>query len=166
MYLARRKKVPWHVDGLRPITEELEVINKDQVKGNMKTTLIVTTLAVTLGLVACQKHETPAENRADVAAARSEASKDVAEVRKDADAKVADASRTQAAAQTDVGHEVSKADEDVAIADANGAYKVAIAKCDIMTGDARSTCKHRADADLEMAKARALQGRAATDPKP
>jgi hypothetical protein len=132
----------------------------------MKTILIVATLAVTFGLVACQKHETPAENRADVAAARSEASKDVAEARKDADAKVADASRTQAADQANVGHEVSKADEDVALAEANGAYKVAIAKCDAMMGDARSTCKRQADADLEVAKARAHQGRAATDPKP
>jgi hypothetical protein len=132
----------------------------------MNTTLIVATLAVTFGLAACQKHETPAENRADVAAARSEASKDVAEARKDADEKVTDASRTQAAEQAKFGHEVSKADEDVALAEANGAYKIAIAKCDTMTGDARSTCKRQADADLEVAKARAHQGRAATDPKP
>jgi len=132
----------------------------------MKTTLIIATLALTLGLAACQKRETPAESQADVAAARTEASKDVAEARKDADAKVADASRTQATAQTDVSHEVSKADENVALAEANGAHKVAIEKCEAMTGDARASCKRQADADLEMAKARAHQGRAATDPKP
>jgi len=132
----------------------------------MKTTLIIATLAVAFGLVACQKHESPAENRADVATARSEASKDVAEARKDADVKVNDASQTQAADQATVGHEISKADEDVALAEAKGAYKIATAKCDAMTGDARSTCKHQADADLEVAKGRAHQSRAATDPKP
>lgn len=133
---------------------------------NMKTILIVATLIAIFGLTACQKHETPAENRADVAAARSEASKDVAEARRDADAKVADASREQSASQASVGHEVAKADENVAIAEAKGAYKVAIEKCDAMTGDARSVCKRQADADLEVAKARAHQGRAASDPKP
>jgi hypothetical protein len=132
----------------------------------MKTTPLVATFAVALALVACQKHETPADNRADVAAARSEAARDVAEARKDADAKVADASRTQAADQATAGHEVSKADEDVALAEANGAHKIAIAKCEQMTGDARSICRRQADADLEVAKARAHQGRAATDPKP
>lgn len=132
----------------------------------MKTTLIIATLAVTLGLAACQKRETAAENQADVAAARSEASEDIAEARKDADANVADASRTQATARTEVSHEVSKAEEDVALAEANGAHKIAIEKCEALTGDARSSCKRQADADLEVAKARAHQGRAATDPKP
>lgn len=132
----------------------------------MKKTLIIAGLAVTFGLAACQKHETVAENQADVAAARSDASKDVAEARKDADVKVADASRTQAASQATVGHVVSKADEDVAIAEANGVHKVAIQKCDALSGDARKSCKHQADADLEMATAQAHQGRAATDPKP
>jgi len=132
----------------------------------MKTTLIIATLAATFALAACQKHDTAAESQADVSAARSDASKDVAEVRKEADAKVADASSNQAADQAKVGHELSKADEDIAIAEANGVHKVAIAKCDAMTGDARSSCRHQADADLEMGKARAHQGRAATDPKP
>ena len=132
----------------------------------MKTTLIIASLAVTFGLTACQKHETAAETQADVTAARSDASKDVAEARKDADVKVADASRSEAADQAKVGHAVSKADEDVAIAEANGVHKVAIQKCDALAGDARTSCKHQADADLEVAKARAHQGRAATDPKP
>jgi hypothetical protein len=142
------------------------VINKDQVKGNVKAALCIATLAIALGLGACQKKETPAESQADVAAASSEASEDIAEARKDANADVADASRTQATAQTEVSHEVSKADEAVALAEANGVHKVAIEKCEAMTGDARASCKRQADADLEMAKARAHQGRAATDPKP
>jgi hypothetical protein len=132
----------------------------------MKTTLIIATLTVAFGLVACEKHDTPAENRVNVAAAQTEASKNVAEARKEGDSNIADASRDQASEQANVGHEVSKADEDVALAQATGAYKIAAAKCDKMTGDARSTCKHQADADLELAKARAHQGRAATDPKP
>jgi hypothetical protein len=121
---------------------------------------------MTVGLAACQKRESPTENQADVAAARSEASADIAEARKDADANVADASRTQATAQTEVSHEVSKADESVALAEANGVHKVALEKCEAMTGDSRASCKRQADADFEVAKARAHQGRAATDPKP
>ena len=132
----------------------------------VKSTLILAALAVAFGLASCQKHESPAENRADVAAARSEASKDVAEARKDADSRVADVSRAQAAGQANADHEISKADEDVAIAEAKGQYKVAIVKCDEMTGDARSNCKRQAEADKDVAIARAHQSRAATDPKP
>lgn len=132
----------------------------------MKKTLLITIVSATFGLAACEKHQTPAENQADVAAAQSAASKDVAETRKDADARVAAAAHTEAADQANVGHEVSKADEGIALASANGAYKVALAKCDDLMGDARTGCKQQADADLEVAKGRAHQGRAATDPTP
>lgn len=132
----------------------------------MKAILLAAVLTTLVGVVACNKAETPAETRADVATARTEASKDVAEVRKDANATIADASHDQAVANATASHDVSKADESVALAEAKAAHKIAIVKCETLAGDARAVCKRKADADLESANAIASQNRAATDPKP
>ena len=132
----------------------------------MKIIFAAGTMILVFGLTGCQKHETAADSQADVAKVQADASKDVAAERKDADAKVAEAARDESSSQASLDHEVAKGNEGVAITAANGAYKVAMEKCEAMSGDAHALCKRQADADLDSAKARAHQGRAATDPKP
>ena len=94
-----------------------------------------------------------------------EANKDVAEAQRDAGKKIENANEKVDATAMDADHARAEANEDVAVTAAKGAHKVAVEKCEALAGDAQSSCKKKADADLDLAKAEANQKRVATDPK-
>jgi hypothetical protein len=103
----------------------------------MKTTLLYTLAATSLlMLAACNKAESPAAVQNDVAKAADSAAQK--------DAKADDKAATQSA----------DAAGDAAVTDAEGNNKVALAKCEALAGDAQAACKDKANAELDMAKAK------------
>jgi hypothetical protein len=54
----------------------------------------------------------------------------------------------------------------VAETEAEGARNVALVACESLSGAAQKSCRDKAEADYHVAKARAEQLRASTDPKP
>lgn len=131
----------------------------------MKITVLLAAMTIAIGVAACSKQATPAQQEAALAKTEAEAQKDVADARASAADKVADATSAAAADANSVAHTEAQAREDVAFAAANGRYKVAVEQCETLTGDERSRCKMQAQADLDAAKALARQHEAATDPK-
>jgi hypothetical protein len=113
-----------------------------------------------LALAGCNKAESPATVQNDVAkAADSAAEKDAKAAKEQAD--------TQASASKDVGVAEEKADSrtasaaaDTAVTEAEGTNKVALAKCEALSGDLQQACKDKANAALDMAKAKAKQMKA------
>jgi hypothetical protein len=132
-------------------------------------------IAVTgLALCACNKAESPADVRHDVAEATAEGNRDVAEARAEAQKDSIDAETdvTKAVADHQVAdalnksHEAdqvaAKGDAKIQLAQAEAAHKVEIEKCEAFTGDARQHCKESADANLDAAKEHAEMRREAT----
>jgi hypothetical protein len=119
----------------------------------MTSTRIINSLAAgilfsTLALSGCNKAETPAEVRNDVADARKDASANVTDARQEAATDInADAKKLVKTA-ADSAHEV-------AIAEAEGAHKVSVEKCEALSGQAQTDCKDTAKATLAMANAKA-----------
>jgi hypothetical protein len=110
-----------------------------------------------LALAGCNKAESPATVQNDVAkATNSAADKDAKAAQKQAE--------TEASANKDVGSAEQKADSqtasaaaDTAVTEAEGSNKIALAKCEAMSGDLQQACKEKANAALDMAKAKAKQ---------
>lgn len=113
-----------------------------------------------LALVGCNNAKSPASVQNDVAkASDSAAEKDAKAAKKEAD--------TDASAGKDVGSAEQKADSrtasaaaDTAVTEAEGENKVALAKCEALSGDRQQACKDKANAALDMAKAKAKQMKA------
>lgn len=103
----------------------------------------------------CDRSETQAETRADVAKAQSEGAKEVAEERREAAESRTDEQKDVNQASAALARETAEGNREVALAEANAAHKVGIEKCEAMTADMRSACKKQADADLDRAKAQA-----------
>jgi hypothetical protein len=117
--------------------------------------------AVTLlALAGCNKAESPARVQDNVAKAEnSAADKDAKAAKKEADTEAA-ASKDVGAAQEKAGSETASAAADTAVTEAEGNNKVALAKCEALSGDLQQACKDKANAALEMAKAKAKQMKA------
>lgn len=103
----------------------------------------------------CNSAKSPAATAIDVAAARQQASTEVADARKDAaknvDSAVANAD-SSSKDRNDVG---ARSAYDVAVAQADGDHNVAIQQCLALTGEAQKSCKERADAAYDQAKTHA-----------
>lgn len=102
---------------------------------------LMAALALTLG--ACNNAKSP-----DAVA------NDVAKAEQKADAKVDDKLK-------DLNDKDAKATYDVAATAADGDHKVALEQCNALAGDAQKDCKEKADADYDLAKARAKANMAA-----
>jgi hypothetical protein len=62
-------------------------------------------------------------------------------------------------ARTESARAGAESAHDVAIAQAEGAHGVTTERCDALSGDARRSCRERADLELERARAAAKQAR-------
>jgi len=132
----------------------------------MKVNVFWLMAATALAIAGCNKAESPADVRHDVADAQAEAQRDVADARADAQQDMADARQDveQARANDDAGdmsgdmsrgdvadqaqqanEEAAQGEYRVAVAQAEAAHKVATEKCDAMSGAAQEDCKQRAD---------------------
>ncbi|MCZ8132098.1 MAG: hypothetical protein O9284_12490 [Steroidobacteraceae bacterium] len=135
--------------------------------------LFVGLLAGAAALAGCGR-EDPAETRADVARAETEATEQVAAAREAAADTNSDARHEAAQSIVESGGESGGSAPDanrelrtasaegayaVAVAQAEGAHRVAVERCDALSGDARLICRDRADAELQRAKARAQAAR-------
>jgi hypothetical protein len=103
----------------------------------------------------CNSAKSPAAVATDVAAARQQASTEVADSRKDAAKNVDSAAANVDGSSKDLNDANAKAAYDVAVAQADGDHNVAIQQCSALTGDAQKSCKERADAGYDQAKTHA-----------
>ena len=139
----------------------------------MKTTTLLMIAVTGLVLGGCNKAETPAEVREDVAEAQAEGNRDVADARADAQKDSIDAETdvTKAVADHNVNEAIDQAQEaekvaargdaKVQLAQAEATHRVATEKCNAIGGEAQRDCKDRADADLDTAKQQAEMSREA-----
>jgi hypothetical protein len=103
----------------------------------------------------CNGGKSPAAVATDVAAARQQASVEVADARKDA-AKNADSAVANADGSSKDPNDVgARSAYDVAVAQADGDHNIAIQQCLALTGEAQKSCKVRADAGYDQAKTHA-----------
>lgn len=136
--------------------------------GPRKITVAALLLAAAATLTACGR-EDPAETRADIAAAETTAAQRTAEAREQAAGQRSAAQHEAAdsledgastgAAQAQVARASAESAHDVAVAQAEGAHEVATERCDALAGDARRSCRERADLELERARTAARQAR-------
>jgi uncharacterized lipoprotein YajG len=117
-------------------------------------------------LAGCDHAKSAAQVAKDTDAAEQKAVDNVANAEQKADARVTDAAKDVARDQNDLAHVASVQDQKVANTAADGMHKIALAQCESLNGAAQKSCRDQADADYEVAKARAKLARAETDPKP
>ena len=112
-------------------------------------------ILTTLLACGCNNAKSPTAVATDVAAARQQASTEVADAQKEA-AKNVDSTAANADGSSKEVNEVSaKSAYDVAVARADGEHNVEIQQCLAQTGEAQKSCKERADAAYEQAKTHA-----------
>ncbi len=120
---------------------------------------ITLTAAASLALLlcGCNKAQSPADVRHDVAKATDSAAQ--------ADAKAADRlAKADEQASEDVAKAEARADRrttdaagDAVITQAEGDHKVAVAQCESLSGQAQKDCRQQADQQLDNVKARVKQ---------
>jgi hypothetical protein len=103
----------------------------------------------------CNSAKSPAAVATDVAAARQQATTEVADTQKDAAKNVDSAAANVDSSSKDLKEANARAAYDVAVAQADGDHGVAIQQCSALTGEAQKSCKERADASLDQAKTHA-----------
>jgi uncharacterized lipoprotein YajG len=128
--------------------------------------MTVAAVLATCLLAGCNHAKTAAQVAKDTDAAEQKAVESVANAEQKADARVTDAAQGVAKDQNDLAHVASVQDQKVANTAAEGMHKIALAQCESVSGTAQKSCRDQADADYELAKARAKLVRAETDPKP
>jgi len=133
---------------------------------NNRIPLLLLCAAAACALGGCDRPKGEAQVEKDTAAAQQAASEKNATAEREAADKVASARTDVRDEQRDLGHVNAVQGEKVAETAADGAHKIALARCEPMAGTAQKSCKDRADADYEAAKAKAKQARADSDPKP
>ena len=101
----------------------------------------------------------------DAATAQQAAADSAAKVQQKADARIASARADVHDEQRDITRVGAVEEQRLADAEADGNYKVALTSCLALSGVAQQTCRDQANADYDVARARAKQTRAATDPK-
>jgi hypothetical protein len=113
-----------------------------------------------LVLAGCNKAESPATVQNDVAkASDAAAEKDAKAADKQADVE-ASAEKEVGTAEQRADSKVAAASADTAVTEAEGVNKITLAKCQALSGDLQKACQDKADAVLEMAKAKAKELRA------
>jgi hypothetical protein len=118
--------------------------------------LLTSAIALTIILSAgCDRPKSPDAVAKDVAAARQQASTEVANSEKDASKDIGKAADKVDDKLTDLNNVAAKDSQNIGIAKAEGDRKVRLAKCDALSGDAQKRCKESADADYNAAKANA-----------
>ena len=103
----------------------------------------------------CNSTKSPAAVASDVAAARQQASTEVADARKDAAKNVDSTAANVDGTSKEVDDASARAAYDVAVAQADGDHSVAIQQCSALKGEAQKSCKERADAAYDQAKTHA-----------
>jgi hypothetical protein len=126
----------------------------DQENDVQKLLLPMIAILTTALACGCSSAKSPTAVATDVAAARQQASTEVADAQKDAAKNVESAANTDGSSKdrNDVG---AKSEYDVAVAQADGDHNVAIQQCLALTGEAQKSCKERADASYDQAKTHA-----------
>lgn len=123
-------------------------------------------LAAACALSACNHAKDEAQVAKDTNAAQQKAGERVAEAERTAEQKEGDARKEVRNEQRDAAHVTAVQEEKVAESEAEGAHKVALARCEALSGAAQKSCRDQADAQYDVAKAKAKQSRAQSDPKP
>lgn len=122
-------------------------------------------LLVMIGLIlaasGCNKAKPPDQVAQDVATAQAKAAVKVAEVRQDVAKNSADAAQEAAENAKDLNNTNAQGAHDLAVTKADGEHTVAIEKCMALAGDAQKACKDQADANFDLAKAKAKAALAA-----
>jgi F0F1-type ATP synthase membrane subunit b/b' len=109
--------------------------------------------------------QSPAQTQADVDKAAAQGAHDVATARHEAEQKVEEAQRDLTRKEDDVVRAAAAGDRKLTVAEAEARYQVALQRCDFQTGDARSTCRERADAAMSGAKASVEASKAGAVPQ-
>lgn len=122
-------------------------------------------LALTL-VAACNSAKNAGQVDKDIASAQEKAAESTQKAEESADSKIAAARTDVQSEQRDAAHTSAVQTQKVADTQAEGARKVALAACEGLSGDQQKSCRDKAEADYEAAKARADQNRAVSDPKP
>ena len=128
--------------------------------------ILVTLLAVSCALSACNAAKSPATVAQDTSAAQQAAGDKVAAAQQHANERLASAQGEVRDQQRDLNHVDAVESQKVADSAATGEHQVALARCEALGGSAQHSCKDQADADYAAAQAKAKQARAASDPKP
>ena len=115
---------------------------------------------------ACHTAKNSATVDQDVAAAQEKAAEKTQKAEESADSKIEMARTDLQSQERDTEHTSAVQTQKVSDAEADGAHKVALTACEGFSGDQQKSCRDKADADYQAAKARAAQMRAVSDPKP
>jgi hypothetical protein len=137
-----------------------------EVEVRNRTAAFVLVVTAVSALAACDSSRSPAQVARDTAAAEQAAANNAAKVQQKADARIASAHADVRDEQRDLAHVGAVEGQRVADTQAEGEYKVALARCEGLSGATLQSCKDQADADYDVAKARAKQAKASADPKP
>jgi hypothetical protein len=131
-----------------------------------KLSVITIAIAAACMVSACDHAKSTAQVASDTNAAEQKAADDSAKVQQRADARIASARDDVHSQQQDLAHVDAVQGQKVADSRAEGDYKVALAQCEGLSGAVQKSCKDQANADYDVARAKAKQARAENDPKP
>ena len=110
-----------------------------------------------LALAGCNKAESPATVQNDVAKATAAAADNNSKAaEKQADVE-ASADKAVGSAEEKADSKTAAAAADASVTEAEGTNKIALAKCGVLSGDLQQACKDKANAALDMAKAKAKE---------
>ncbi len=127
--------------------------------------LVTLSLAATM-LAACDSPKSSAQVASDTVAAERAAADNTAKAQQRADARIASARADVRDEQRDLAHVDAVEGQRISDAQAEGDYKVAQAQCESLGGATQKACLDQANADYEVARARAKQAKAVADPRP
>lgn len=128
--------------------------------------VLLAALLATAIVSGCHRTQSPARMDKDVATAREKATQKTQEAQQSAESKIASARADVQSHLRDAEHVTAEQTQKVAETQAEGTRKVALAACEGLSGDAQKSCSNKAEADYQVAKARAEQRRASIDPTP
>jgi hypothetical protein len=123
-------------------------------------------VAAAFALSSCDHAKSAAQVATDTSAAEQKSAKETAEAERTAADKEANARNSVRKDEGELAHETAVQNQDIAEKEADGAHRVALARCEAMSGSAQQSCKDQADAQYEVAEAKAKLARAQSDPKP
>jgi hypothetical protein len=129
------------------------------------TNQFVLVAMVVTALSACDRPKSAAQVSRDTAVAQRDAADSAAKVQQKADARIASAQADVRDDKRDLAHVDAVEGQKVADTQSAGEYKIAIARCEGLSEATQRSCKDQAEADFDVAKARAKQARVNADPK-
>lgn len=131
-----------------------------------RTGLLLAALWTVFVVTGCHRAESPSQVDKDIAAAHQKAAENTQKAVESAQSRLATARGDVHSAQRNEAHVSAVESQEVADSEAEGAHNVALAACESLNGAMQKSCRDKADADYQVAKARAEQTRVASDPKP